>query len=185
MIDEKQTTKLSKFLSLVLRHQPQTIRIELDESGWVSVEKLISAMNTHGHKIDLQTLKHVVETNNKKRFAFSDDMQMIRANQGHSVKVNLELEPVEPPNTLYHGTATRFIERIFKDGLKKQNRHHVHLSKDLETASKVGVRHGKLSILEVFSGDMHKDGYQFFVSENGVWLTEEVPVKYLMKREEI
>lgn len=180
----KQNTlfKHSKFLSLVLRHKPQTIGIELDENGWTSVEDLIDKMNAKGRRIDFETLQLVVEADNKTRYSFNEDKSKIRANQGHSVQIDLDYKPTLPPDILYHGTAARFVDSILKTGLEKRNRHHVHLSADLETASAVGNRHGKLVIFEVLAGKMHANGFEFFVSDNGVWLTDQVPVDYLRRR---
>ncbi|MEN7551770.1 RNA 2'-phosphotransferase [Rapidithrix thailandica] len=182
-MNEKQTTKLSKFLSLVLRHQPETIGIQLDENGWTEVATLLEKMNKYGKKIHLKQLHEVVATNNKKRFAFNGDQTLIRANQGHSVKVDLGYSPQQPPETLFHGTGHRSVDSIFRTGLEKRDRHHVHLSVDEQTARKVGQRHGKPVILEVLSGQMYKDGFEFFVSDNGVWLTEKIPAIYLRKSE--
>ena len=182
MHTNKNIINLSKFLSLVLRHQPQTIGIELDENGWTDVQKLIQKMNDYGKTINLKTLKEVVENNDKKRFAFDESGTKIRANQGHSVKIDLGYTAQEPPKILYHGTATRFLSSIYQTGLQKRQRHHVHLSRDLETATKVGKRHGKLVILEVAAKAMHQAGHPFFISENGVWLTDRVPVQYLKQR---
>ncbi|MDX2305070.1 MAG: RNA 2'-phosphotransferase [Microscillaceae bacterium] len=179
-MDEKKIIQTSKRLSLVLRHQPQLIGIELDEQGWVSVEILLQAFCKHFYPIDLEHLCEVVANNNKKRFAFSEDTQKIRASQGHSVEIRLGYEPVEPPVQLYHGTATRFLESIRKSGLQKQKRHHVHLSADEDTARQVGSRHGVPFILTIKSGEMHRAGFAFFRSENGVWLTELVPVAYII-----
>jgi putative RNA 2'-phosphotransferase len=169
----------SKFLSLVLRHKPDTIGIVLDRSGWVSVEELLAKSADYGVRLSRKELEEIVETNDKKRFAFSEDKTRIRANQGHSVEVELELEAAEPPEQLFHGTVERFLGSIRTEGLKKMNRHHVHLSKDKETAEKVGDRRGEAIILTISSGDMFKDGYTFYLSENGVWLTDAVPVKYI------
>src|SRR5882724_2569539 len=165
-------TKTSKFLSLVLRHKPEEIGINLDTAGWVSVAKLLDGCNKHGVAITLELLETVVATSDKKRFAFSEDKSMIRANQGHSVEVDLGYQTQEPPEFLYHGTAERFISSIMETGLVKRDRHHVHLSRDIETAAKVGQRHGKPVVLIVKSGLMHNQGLEFFVSGNGVWLTE-------------
>jgi len=182
MLNEKQTKRISKFLSLVLRHKPETIGLTLDENGWTDVNALLEKLKANGKDIDFKTLQYVVENNSKKRFAFNDTQDQIRANQGHSIKIDLGYEPVEPPETLYHGTAERFLDSIFKTGLEKRNRHHVHMSGDLDTASKVGVRHGKLVILEVLSKAMYKDGYHFYISDNKVWLTDTVPPQYLRKK---
>ena len=169
----------SKFLSLVLRHKPDTIGIVLDRNGWVSVEELLAKSADYGLRLSRTELEEIVETNDKKRFAFSEDKTRIRANQGHSVEVELELEAAEPPERLFHGTVERFLGSIRTEGLKKMNRHHVHLSKDKETAEKVGDRRGEAIILTISSGDMFKDGYTFYLSENRVWLTDTVPVKYI------
>jgi putative RNA 2'-phosphotransferase len=175
----KNVIKISKFMSLVLRHQPELIGLRLDEQGWVSVEELKEKAKTKGYHLDLDTLKYVVENNDKKRFAFNDDFSRIRASQGHSIKINLGYEPTLPPDFLYHGTATRFVDAIMKEGLQKRNRHHVHLSLDLDTAYQVGNRHGKAVMLKIDAKAMSAAGYKFYVSENGVWLAEEVPVQYI------
>ena len=171
--------RISKFLSLVLRHRPEKIGITLDEAGWTPVTDLLAKINYSGLTIDLETLKAVVKNNQKQRFSFDETMENIRANQGHSVKVNLGYQAKIPPNILYHGTTIRFRTSILSEGLKKMNRHHVHLSANTTTATSVGIRHGKLMLLEVLAGDMQSDGFTFFESENGVWLTDHVPVKYL------
>jgi putative RNA 2'-phosphotransferase len=176
---QKQIVKTSKFLSLVLRHRPEVIGINLDAHGWVDVNELIDKSNANGREMNFELLQAIVKNNNKKRFAFNEDLTKIRASQGHSVEIELGYLPCNPPNILYHGTATRFIDSILKNGLIKGNRHHVHLSKDKETASNVGRRHGKLVILEVDAKSMHEKGCHFYVSENSVWLTENVPSEYL------
>ncbi|RYD56544.1 MAG: RNA 2'-phosphotransferase [Sphingobacteriales bacterium] len=178
-MNEKQLTKTSKFLSLVLRHQPETIGIELDNNGWTDVKTLIERANAYGVELDEATLDHLVATNSKKRFAFNDAHDKIRANQGHSVDVELGFPSRLPPEILYHGTGEKSVQSIMDKGLDKGSRHHVHLSADTETASKVGQRHGKPFIFEVMAGQMHKDGFAFYISDNGVWLTEHVPAKYL------
>jgi putative RNA 2'-phosphotransferase len=170
---------LSKFLSLVLRHQPEKIGISLDPQGWVSVEKLLLAMQKHGHAIDLSMLKKIVDENDKKRFAFNEDLTMIRANQGHSVEVDLAYQPTMPPDILYHGTANHLVQSILEKGLIKGDRHHVHLSADQKTAIKVGQRHGKPVVFQVSAKKMHDDGLIFYQSENAVWLTDHVPVRFL------
>ena len=171
--------RISKFLSLVLRHQPDKIGLELDEAGWTSVEKLMEASRKQGIEFTLEELRSIVANNDKKRFSFSADGFQIRANQGHSIEVELGYEPAPPPETLYHGTAERFLNSIREKGLIKGRRHHVHLSADFETAAKVGQRHGKPVVLQIKSGKMQHDGYTFYISANGVWLTEHVPVPYL------
>ena len=182
MISEKQNTKTSKFLSLVLRHKPETIQIQLDENGWVSVSELIGKLNKNGKEINFEILKHIVDTNSKKRFAFNEDETKIRASQGHSLLIDLNYEPIKPPNELYHGTSERFLDSIFKSGIEKRNRQHVHLSSDIETALKVGQRHGKPVILEILTEKMNKDGHKFYLSENNVWLTDYVPVEYIKNK---
>jgi putative RNA 2'-phosphotransferase len=170
---------LSKFLSLILRHKPQTIGLTLDEGGWAHVEELILKTNQHHVPLTLENLKRIVAHNDKKRFLFSNDQQLIRANQGHSIEVDLQLKKVEPPQILYHGTAIQHLESIKVEGLQKRARHHVHLSADLQTAKTVGARYGKPVVLRILSKDMHDRGFHFFQSENGVWLTECVPPEFL------
>lgn len=179
MLSEKETTHLSKFLSLVLRHKPETIKLKLDENGWADTSLLLDGMNAAGKVIDFETLKFIVDTNAKKRFAFNDDFTLIRASQGHSVEIELGYAPKEPPQILYHGTAEQNVKAILEEGLIKGKRHHVHLSTNTETAKNVGSRYGKPVLLEVQAMQMHNDSHQFFVSENGVWLTDHVPTKYI------
>ncbi len=171
--------KLSKFLSLVLRHQPKKIGIHLDDNGWVQVDELLVACQKYGVSINRETLGHIVQTNDKQRYSFSEYGQKIRANQGHSITVDLNLKPIKPPETLFHGTSAHFLPSIQKSGLVKGKRHHVHLSKDIPTARRVGQRRGESVILKILAKEMSKDGYLFFCSANGVWLTEFVPVKYI------
>lgn len=165
----------SKFLSLILRHKPQIVGLQLDEHGWAEVDELIRRVNG----LDRATLEKIVAQDEKQRYSFSQDRKLIRANQGHSIPVDLELESLKPPEILYHGTAERFSDSILAQGLKKMSRLYVHLSSDIETAEKVGRRRGKSKIFVVESGKMFVDGFKFFLSVNGVWLTEFVPVKYL------
>ncbi len=179
----KDITKTSKFLSLLLRHQPETIGLTLDECGWANIEELISLSNQNKHRLDAQLIQRVVGTNNKQRFSISDDGRFIRANQGHSITVDLELEAKQPPEILFHGTATRFIDSIFEQGLTKRNRQHVHLSSERETATNVGKRHGKPAILCIQAEQMHNNGYEFFLSKNKVWLTEHVPIKFIEREQ--
>ena len=179
MLTEKENIKLSKFLSLVLRHQPDLIGITLDEQGWVVVSELKKKAAAYGTAFSLEELDHVVGTNSKKRFAFSEDKRKIRASQGHSVDIDLGYAPQTPPDILFHGTATHAVDSILKAGLEKRKRTHVHLSADRETATKVGQRHGKPVIFEVDAGKMSKAGHLFYLSENGVWLTEAVPAEFL------
>lgn len=171
--------RLSKFLSLVLRHEPETIGLALDPNGWVAVDELLAAAAKAGTPIAPESLRQVVATNDKKRFAFSEDGLRIRASQGHSVEVDLDLPPSVPPDVLFHGTATRFLDPIRAEGLRAQSRQHVHLSPDEATAVKVGMRHGKPVVLRVHAGRMHQAGHVFFLSANGVWLTAAVPPDYL------
>lgn len=178
----KTTIKQSKFLSLILRHQPETIGLTLDEAGWASVAELLEKLAEHNHHMTMEELEQVVITNDKQRFSFNEDKTHIRANQGHSLKtLDLGLHSIEPPETLYHGTAERFLDSILQTGLEKRSRQHVHLSADVETAHKVGIRHGKPIILQVAAGQMQRDGLIFYRSDNGVWLTDHVPVTYLEK----
>lgn len=170
---------VSKFMSLVLRHKPEAIGLILDSNGWADVDELISKMNSHGTSITLDELRDVVANNDKKRYVMSDDGRQIRAAQGHSIKVELELKKEIPPFTLYHGTVARNIDAIRKGGLLKMNRNHVHLSKDENTANIVGGRRGVPIILTIAAKHMHNDGHAFFLSANGVWLTDTVPVKYI------
>ena len=179
MLNEKETTRISKFLSLVLRHKPEAIGITLDENGWTPVTILIEKLAIAGTQIDIDILKHVVDTNAKKRFAFNNTFDKIRASQGHSITVELGYEEQVPPEILYHGTAAQHIESILSTGLNKGSRHQVHLSADTTTAINVGKRYGKPVVLEVAAGKMHNDSFVFFVSENNVWLTDNVPPGYL------
>lgn len=177
---DKREIKISKFLSLVLRHKPEEIGLKLDEAGWVPVAELMAACRDNDFEFTAEELRRVVANNDKKRFSFSEDEILIRANQGHSVEVELGYQPAMPPETLFHGTADRFLDSIKKQGLLKGKRHHVHLSADTETAANVGQRHGKPVVLKVNAGQMLQDGFVFYISTNGVWLTEHVPVSYLV-----
>lgn len=176
---DKETARASKFLSLILRHEPERVGLKLDSAGWTGVDDLIDAVNQHGMPLTLEQLKHVVTTNDKKRFAFSEDGLRIRASQGHSVAVDLEYKPQVPPELLFHGTPERFIESIRKTGLNKRERHHVHLSPDPQTAIKVGQRRGRPVVLTIRSGEMHRAGHVFYRSANGVWLVEQVPPQFI------
>lgn len=173
-------TSTSKFLSLVLRHKPEVIGMELDANGWLEIEALIRNANKHGSSITLEMLHDVVSTSDKQRFCLSEDGLRIRANQGHSVPdVNLDLSPVVPPDQLFHGTVGQFIESIGSSGLSKRSRNHVHLTADIETAKKVGARRGSPVVLTIEAKEMHEAGYLFFLSANNVWLTESVPVEFI------
>jgi len=179
MMDEKDTKRTSKFLSLVLRHQPEKIGIHLDEAGWVDVDVLLKAMARHGKQLSRETLDHVVRTNDKRRFSLSEDGRRIRANQGHSIEVELGYAPAEPPEILLHGTPTRFLDAIRREGLKRMKRHHVHLHVDEATATAVGTRRGKPVLLRVRARDMAGQGHEFFVTPNNVWLTDRVPPEFI------
>lgn len=168
----------SKFLSLVLRHQPEVIGLILDDSGWADINVLIRLSQPH-KPLTRALIEQVVAENSKQRFAISEDGRRIRANQGHSIEVELGLRPLAPPALLYHGTATRFVEAIRREGLVKRSRQHVHLSADPDTATAVGARHGKPSVLIVRADAMAAAGHAFFRSENGVWLTGAVPVGFI------
>ena len=168
----------SRFISLILRHKPEVIGITLDEHGWANVEELIAGVN-QTRPLDRTGLEEIVRTDEKQRYAFNDDKTKIRANQGHSVPVDVELEAVTPPEILYHGTGEKYVESIEAQGLIPKTRLYVHLSGDYETAFQVGSRHGRPRIYQVHSGQMAADGCVFFRSVNGVWLTKEVPSKYL------
>ena len=172
-------TKVSKFLSLILRHKPEEAGIELDKYGWADVEKLIDGVSARYPEFTFADLEEIVRTDDKQRYSFTDDRTQIRANQGHSIPVDLGLEPIEPPEFLYHGTGMKYKDDIWKDGLIAKSRQYVHLSLDYETALAVGKRHGEPVIFVVDSGEMHRYGYEFYRSENGVWLTERVPREFL------
>ena len=177
-------TSTSKFVSLILRHKPETIGIQLDEHGWAKVEELIAGISKT-HEINREILEEIVRTDNKQRFTFNEDKTKIRANQGHSIPVDVELPEAVPPDRLWHGTGEKYVASIEQQGLIPKSRLYVHLSSDVDTATKVGSRHGKPVIYIVKTKEMHDDGYKFFLSKNGVWLTKEVPVKYLVKDEAV
>ena len=174
------TKDLSKYLSLILRHKPEVIGITLDEHGWANVEDLINGIS-NTNTFNMQMLEEIVSTDEKQRYSFNEDKTLIRANQGHSVQVDVELEKVTPPRYLWHGTAEKYVESIDKNGLIPKSRLYVHLSSDKETAIKVGSRHGNPVIYRVRSFDMTQDGFEFYLSKNGVWLTDTVPAKFLDK----
>ncbi len=176
---DKEIIRISKFLSLILRHQPERVGLTLDGAGWVGVTELLEAVNRNGISLALDQLKHVVANNDKKRFEFSEDDQRIRASQGHSVEVDLQYESQVPPEVLYHGTPERFVESIRATGLNKGQRHHLHLSPDPQTAAKVGQRRGRSVVLTIRSGGMHRQGHVFYGSANGVWLVDHVPVQFI------
>lgn len=182
---DKQLKSVSKFLSYVLRHRPEAIDLPLDSGGWAKLSELLQCAANHDRFLTEAMIRDVVALNDKQRFKLSDDGQFIRANQGHSIPVDLDLQVLSPPCTLFHGTAQRFLESIMASGLLPSGRQHVHLSAEYETAIAVGQRHGRPVVLEVHSQKMHQDGFPFYHSENGVWLTEHVPANYLLKRDKV
>lgn len=174
---EQHKKQISKFLSLILRHKPEKIGLTLDENGWATISDILEKSKL---RFSFEELDEIVATNDKQRFSFNLDKTKIRANQGHSLKtIDLDLKPETPPAFLYHGTVLKFIPEIKLHGLKKMSRQHVHLSKDRDTAIKVGSRRGKPVILSIRTLDMQKEGHQFFMSENGVWLTDAVPPMFI------
>ena len=182
-MDSKREIHISKFLSLILRHKPETIGITLNPEGWVSVDTLLRACADHGEPLTRQELQQVVDNNSKKRFEIKaterEKIEMIRASQGHSIEVDLGYTEQTPPDVLFHGTAIRFMESIKEKGLLKMDRHHVHLSETEATAWDVGKRHGKPTVFRIDAKKMTQDGFKFFKSTNGVWLTERVPSGYM------
>lgn len=180
-MENSRLVKVSKYLSKHLRHQPERLGLKLEPGGWVRVDELLAACRAHNFSVTRAELDEVVALNDKQRFSFDPTREMIRANQGHSVEVDLQLEAKEPPRLLYHGTGERAAESISTNGIRRMARHHVHLSCDVETAARVGARHGRPTVFEVDAAAMHRDGHQFYVSANGVWLVESVPPEYLRK----
>lgn len=178
MIDHE-LTRISKTLSYHLRHRPDELGLTLEPGGWVAVDELLAALARKGKAVTRAELDEVVARNNKRRFAFDATGTRIRASQGHSVEVDLELEPVTPPAVLYHGTSERAIAAIEREGLKKMRRHHVHLSADVATARNVGARHGPPVVLAVDAAAMHAAGVAFYRSANGVWLVDAVPPAFI------
>ncbi len=172
--------KLGRFLSLVLRHNPGAAGITLDEHGWADVNELLAGVNRAGRKIDMDTLERIVRENNKRRYSFNGDHTRIRANQGHSISVDVELKEAEPPRYLYHGTASRFLPAIQREGIRRMSRQYVHLSGEFETAVAVGRRHGNPVVITIDAAAMRRDGITFYCSENGVWLCEHVEPKYFV-----
>jgi len=184
MMEDKQIKRISRFLSFVLRHQPGTIGIELDQHGWADVNELIRKSNEYGVVFDRAILDDVVATNSKKRFAFNETSDKIRASQGHSIEIELGYVAQKPPEILFHGTGEKSVSSILQNGLEKRDRQHVHLSADFHTAVNVGQRHGKPYVFEVLAGKMYTNDFQFFLSDNGVWLTDFVPAEYLKPSKE-
>ena len=178
-MDDDRLVKISKYLSKHLRHRPERLDLELAPGGWVEVDLLLASCAAHNFSITRAELEEVVAGNDKQRFSFDETGRRIRANQGHSVGVDLRLEAASPPPVLYHGTSERAVKLIEAAGLRKMARHHVHLSKDAETAKKVGARHGRPVVFAVDAAGMVEAGHEFYVSANGVWLVESVPPQYL------
>lgn len=178
-MNERRKTRISKFLSLILRHKPETINLALDANGWANVAELLEKSAKAGDRFSLAELSEVVATNNKKRFSFDATKTKIRASQGHSIRVEIEFEERTPPPVLYHGTAEKNLGSILETGLEKRARHHVHLSRDEETAQAVGRRHGKPVILRVDAARMAAQGHKFYISANEVWLVERVAPEFL------
>lgn len=172
--------ELGRYIALILRHKPEVIGITLDQHGWANVEELIEGIRKN-NDFDMEMLEEIVKNDNKQRYSFNEDKTLIRANQGHSIPVDVELEKKNPPDVLYHGTAVKYESFIDEQGLLAKSRLYVHLSVDIETAMNVGKRHGKPVLYKVLAGDMQKAGYDFFLSANGVWLTKRVPSEYLKK----
>ena len=173
-------TETSKYISLILRHKPEVIGIALDEHGWANVSELLAGINKT-QPFSIEQLEKIVRTDSKKRYSFNEDKTLIRANQGHSIPVDVELPEKQPPAILYHGTGEKYVSSIARQGLIPKSRLYVHLSQDSDTAIKVGARHGKPVVYRVAARKMAEDGYKFYLSVNGVWLTKEVPMKYLSK----
>jgi putative RNA 2'-phosphotransferase len=180
-MDDSRLIKISKFLSKHLRHTPGQIGIKLAPGGWVEVDDLLDACKKHSFPIERVELNEVVAKNEKKRFSFNSTGTQIRANQGHSIEVDLQLEPTIPPNTLYHGTGHSAVESICREGIHRMLRHHVHLTSDIKRAKQVGMRHGRPIVFAVNAKAMYEDGYTFYCSENGVWLVNYIPPKYLQQ----
>jgi putative RNA 2'-phosphotransferase len=178
--------QLSKFLSLVLRHKPELIHLNMDSNGWVDISELINNANKYSHMhLNNEIIKDIVKNNDKQRFIIDNENNKIRANQGHSIKIDLKLDPQIPPDELYHGTATRFLELIKKDGIKPMSRQYVHLSMTVEIAKTVGKRHGEPMILIINTKAMYENGYKFYLSENKIWLVEYIPKEYIKNNKEI
>ena len=177
--NERPDDTLGRFMTYLLRHHPEAAGLTLDSEGWTDVDALIEGMNKAGRNIDRETLERIVAENNKKRYTLSEDKKRIRANQGHSVDVNVEMEKRDPPDKLYHGTADRFLESIKEKGILRMARQYVHLSPDIPTAVNVGRRHGKPVVLVIDTVKMRADGFVFRISANGVWQSEDIPFEYV------
>ena len=178
-MNDKAIEKISKYFSFILRHKPEAIGLKLDSEGWANVTDLID--KTTDFDLTKEIVDIVVETNDKQRFKLNSNKAKIKANQGHSISIDFNLEALEPPDSLFHGTAERFIESINLSGLKKQKRHHVHLTESISVAKSVGRRYGQFVLLKVDAKRMHDEGFSFFKTENNVWLVEEVPSEYIKK----
>ncbi|EHK2401389.1 RNA 2'-phosphotransferase [Clostridium perfringens] len=172
-------TKISKYISLILRHKPEEIGLKLDEYGYLNVSDLINGLNKSWKDFNMDDLERIVREDSKQRYSFNEDKSKIRANQGHSIPINLELQPIKPPNKLYHGTGRKYLDSILKNGLIKKERQYVHLSSDIKIASVVGKRHGELVVLEIDSKSMFNKGIKFYLSKNNVWLCDYVPLEYI------
>lgn len=179
MSNKEQYKRQSKFLSLILRHKPEEINLSLDGNGWVNVDLLIKGMNSQKDVMSKEILDSILESDSKGRYEYNDDETKVRARQGHSIKVDLGFKKVKAPDKLFHGTVEKAYKLIINEGLKSMARHHVHLSEDLDTAVSVGSRRGDAIVLVIDSKSMQEDGYDFFISNNGVWLCEDVPIKYI------
>ncbi len=179
--NDMDTKETGRFIALVLRHKPEAAGISLDKHGWANVNELLDGINKNGRSMTFDDLKAIVKNDNKQRFSLNGDYSLIRANQGHSVAVDVELRKAAPPDMLWHGTGEKYVASIDESGLIPKSRLYVHLSCDIDTAEKVGARHGKPVVYKVHSGRMYDDGYKFYLSVNNVWLTEKVPVEYLEK----
>lgn len=179
-MSKKNNNELSKFISLILRHKPEVIDLKLDKQGYLNVNDLINGINNKSNfSIDFKKLEEIVNTDNKNRYSFDSSKKKIRANQGHSIQVDVGLKEIEPPEFLYHGTGEKYVDSINKKGIISKSRIYVHLSKDIDTAKNVGKRHGNPKIFRIKAKEMYKDEYKFFLSENKVWLTKYIPTKYI------
>lgn len=178
-MDNDRLFKVSKYLSKHLRHQPERLGLDIAIGGWVGVDSLLAACAAHRFQLTRAELEEVVARNDKQRFSFDETGKRIRANQGHSIDIDLELTPATPPSVLYHGTGAQIVPLILADGLRKMGRHHVHLSVDVATARRVGARHGRAVVFLIDATGMADAGHEFYLSANGVWLTDNVPPRYL------
>ena len=172
--------KTSNYLSSIMRHKPEIIDVQLDEYGWADVEKIVSGIRKT-HELNIELLEKIVETDEKHRYSFNFDKTLIKANYGHSVPINIEPLLAVPPKDLYHGTADKYMESIDSQGIFAKSRNYVHLSSNIENAINVGRRHGNPVVYKIATEDMQADGYKFYKAESGVWLTKEVPLKYITK----